>query len=72
VDEIRDLGIKRILNMAAECDDDKGLRLREAFDRYVKIPWRDNVEEDNVAKGVREVCDILGRSVFLFSCMPEY
>jgi len=59
VDEIRDLGIKRILNMAAECDDDKGLRLREAFDRYVKIPWRDNVEEDNIAKGVREVCDIL-------------
>ena len=64
LDEIRDLGIKRILNMAAECDDDKGLRLREVFDRYVKIPWRDTVEEENIARGVREVCDILGRSAF--------
>ena len=60
LEEIQDLGIKRILNMAAECDDDKGFHLREIFERYVKIPWRDTVEEENIAKGVRDVCEILG------------
>lgn len=65
LEECQDLGIKRILNMAAECDDDKGLHLKEAFERYVKIPWRDTVEEENIAKGVREVCEILGIFIFL-------
>jgi hypothetical protein len=34
--------------------------LREQFERYVRIPMRDTVEEENITKGVREVCDILG------------
>ncbi|KAJ6598679.1 hypothetical protein B0H10DRAFT_2167589 [Mycena sp. CBHHK59/15] len=59
VAELRALGVRRILNIAAECDDDHGLRLREVFERYVKIPMRDTVEEENIARGVREVCDIL-------------
>jgi hypothetical protein len=60
VQELLALGVKRILNIAAECDDDQGLRLRKRFDSYTKIPMRDFVEEENVRKGIRSVCDILG------------
>ncbi|KAF9219326.1 hypothetical protein BS17DRAFT_789504 [Gyrodon lividus] len=59
VDELKSLGIKRILNIAAECDDDHGLNLRENFERYVRIPMRDTVEEDLITKGMKEACDIL-------------
>lgn len=61
VEELRELGVKRILNLAAECDDDRGLALREKFEKYVRIPMRDIVEEENIARGVREVCEILGK-----------
>jgi hypothetical protein len=60
VEELQDLGVKRILNIAAECDDDNGLMLKEVFDKYYKIPMRDIVEEENIARGVKEVCEILG------------
>ena len=63
VEELRELGVKRILNIAAECDDDHGLGLRNVFEKYVKIPMRDTVEEDNIAWGVREVCNVLGEMV---------
>ncbi|PIL25924.1 hypothetical protein GSI_11677 [Ganoderma sinense ZZ0214-1] len=59
VEELLSVGVKRILNIAAECDDDHGLHLRERFDRYIRIPMRDTVEEDNITRGVREVCEIL-------------
>ncbi|TFK24878.1 hypothetical protein FA15DRAFT_669078 [Coprinopsis marcescibilis] len=59
VKEIKALGVKRILNIAAECDDDQGLGLRDDFEKYLKIPMRDTVEEDNITRGVREVCDFL-------------
>ncbi|KAF9784743.1 hypothetical protein BJ322DRAFT_1066049 [Thelephora terrestris] len=58
VQELLALGVKRILNIAAECDDDQGLRLRKRFG-YTKIPMRDFVEEENIRKGIRNVCDIL-------------
>ena len=61
VQELLALGVRRILNIAAECDDDQGLRLRKRFDSYTKIPMRDFVEEENVRKGIRNVCDILGK-----------
>ena len=60
VEKLLEHGVKRIINIAAECDDDHGLRLRERFERYAHIPMRDTVEEDNITRGVREVCDILG------------
>ena len=60
MEELQDLGVKRILNIAAECDDDHGLGLRQHFDKYMKIPMRDTVEEDNITRGVREACDFLG------------
>jgi hypothetical protein len=61
VNELKTLGVKRIINIAAECDDDHGLQLRENFDRYFHIPMRDIVEEENITRGVREACDILGK-----------
>ena len=61
VRELQGLGVKRILNLAAECDpDDHGLSLRDSFERYVKIAMRDTVEEENIGRGVREVCECLG------------
>ncbi|KAJ6553960.1 hypothetical protein DFH09DRAFT_1166325 [Mycena vulgaris] len=59
VAELQGLGVRRILNIAAECDDDHGLHLRTVFEKYIKIPMRDTVEEENIARGVREVCEIL-------------
>jgi hypothetical protein len=55
-------GVKRIINIAAECDDDHGLHLRDRFERYIHIPMRDTVEEDNITRGVQEVCKFLGES----------
>ena len=61
VEQLRALGVKRILNLAMECDaDDHGLQLAERFEKYSKIPTRDTVEEENIVRGVREACDILG------------
>ena len=60
VRELENLGVRRILNIAAECDDDHGLGLRQRFERYVKIPMRDTVEEENIVYGVREACEALG------------
>ncbi|PCH43062.1 hypothetical protein WOLCODRAFT_132642 [Wolfiporia cocos MD-104 SS10] len=59
VEELLSSGVKRILNIAFECDDDHGLNLRQRFERYVRIPMRDTVEEDNITRGVREVCELL-------------
>ncbi|KAH7911783.1 hypothetical protein BJ138DRAFT_1062409 [Hygrophoropsis aurantiaca] len=59
VEELKALGIKRILNIAAECDDDHGLHLRDVFERYVHIPMRDTVEEDRITRGLKEACDVL-------------
>ncbi|KAK7035415.1 hypothetical protein VNI00_011946 [Paramarasmius palmivorus] len=60
VHELQSLGVKRILNLAEECNaDDWGLALGKGFERYVKIGMRDTVEEEGVGKGVREVCRVL-------------
>ena len=68
VRELQGLGVKRILNLAAECDpDDHGLNLRSSFDRYVKIAMRDTVEEENIGRGVREVCECLGECPELYT-----
>ena len=64
--ELESRGVKRILNIAAECDDDHGLNLRTRFDKYMHIPIRDTVEEENIAKGVQEVCKFLGKLYMRF------
>lgn len=70
VEDLLSHGVKRIINIAVECDDDHGLQLRERFERYVHIPMRDTVEEDNITRGVREVCGILGMP--LHSCSTSF
>ena len=76
VRELQNLGVRRILNLAAECDDDNGLGLRQRFERYNKIPMRDTVEEENVVHGVREACEVLGTSfllsVIIIMCLIFY
>jgi len=59
VSELESLGVKRIINIAAECTDDRGLMLRERFERYVHIPMRDSVEEEGIRMGLSEACDVL-------------
>lgn len=62
--ELQEIGVRRILNLAIECDaNDHGLQLADVFEKYAKIPMRDTVEEDRIAWGVREVCDILGETL---------
>ena len=39
--------------------------LRERFERYVRIPMRDTVEEDNITQGVRQACEVLGNAPLL-------
>ncbi|KAK6903031.1 hypothetical protein I203_108292 [Kwoniella mangroviensis CBS 8507] len=59
VNYLRKLGIKRILNVAIECNDDSNLKLKENFDQYRRIPMRDIVEESGVGRGMRESCGFL-------------
>jgi hypothetical protein len=63
VDELTQLGVKRILNVAIECDDDGGLGLSEVFDEYHHIPMRDMVEEHNLAAGIKDAVAFLGTSL---------
>jgi hypothetical protein len=72
VGELERLGVKRILNLAFECDDDLGLRLRERFEKYIRIPMRDTVEEDNITMGVRKACDALGERDHLWKCICSF
>jgi hypothetical protein len=75
-EQLASLGVKRILNMAAECEDELGLGSgsrssgiadanKYGFERYLKISMRDTVEEENVSKCVRDVCQFLGTYYFL-------
>lgn len=63
VETLLAMGIRRVLNVAVELDDDETLGLRTSFDRYYRIPMKDSVEEAGVGRGIREACDILGESV---------
>ncbi|KAG9086295.1 hypothetical protein FS749_003739 [Ceratobasidium sp. UAMH 11750] len=59
VQELQRLGVKRIVSVAIECDDDQGLDLRGKFEKYFRIPMRDTVEEENVGRGAHDVCAFL-------------
>ncbi|WWC89944.1 uncharacterized protein L201_004873 [Kwoniella dendrophila CBS 6074] len=58
VEYLKKIGVKRILNVALECNDDSGLGLKDDF-KYHRIPMRDSVEESGVGKGIRESCGFL-------------
>ena len=69
VQKLLDLGIKRILNVAVECDEGERLRLQDRFDKYVRLPLRDCVEESGIRKGVTDACQFLGTRRFC-RCAP--
>ena len=60
VDELQNLGVKQILNMALEIDDKPELGLARRFEKYVRLPMRDFVEETGVQKRIDEACSMLG------------
>jgi hypothetical protein len=70
VKELQRLGIKRILNVAMECEDNQGLGLANEFERYHKIPMRDIVEETGVKKYMWQACDFL--STYIESCERQW
>lgn len=67
-EQLKALGIKRILNCAVEVSDKSGeshatndssdntLRLKGIFDKYLKIPMWDNVEAQGVAEHFEQAC----------------
>ena len=59
VEELKQLGIKRILNVAIECDNED-LNIVDRFERYLKLPMRDIVEETGVGDSMREACKFMG------------
>lgn len=63
VEALQQVGVKRILNVAMECDDESELGLKRVFERYLKIPMRDTVEESGVGKGMSDACDFLGEYI---------
>jgi hypothetical protein len=62
VQKLLDLGVKRILNVAVECDEGERLELQNRFEKYVRLPLRDCVEESGIRKGVMDACQFLGMS----------
>jgi hypothetical protein len=62
VKQLQKMGVKRILNVAIECEDNQGLGLANQFERYHKIPMRDIVEETGVKRHMWEACDFLSTS----------
>ncbi|CAI2165589.1 18504_t:CDS:2 [Funneliformis geosporum] len=59
VDELKDKGVMRILNMAFECEDCLGLK--DKFDRYLKLNVKDSVEED-VENGLNVAVNFIERA----------
>lgn len=57
LDELEQLGVKEVLNMAVECEDhDSAIAKRFT---YTKIPMRDFVEETDVDRSILEGCRII-------------
>jgi hypothetical protein len=47
--------------MAIECNENEhGLALKTRFDRYLRIPLRDTVEEERILEASKEACAYLG------------
>ena len=57
VEELESIGIKRILNMAVECETQEKLKGR--FEKIATIPMRDSLAEVNVQDRIREACILL-------------
>ncbi|WFD29507.1 hypothetical protein MSPP1_000516 [Malassezia sp. CBS 17886] len=69
---LQELGIRAILNTAAEIEDGgpPDLALPQQFPRYLRIPMRDVVEASGVQKCLADACEFLDRA-WLYSS-PTY
>ena len=56
VTELKAIGVRRILNVACEIDDLGPLKLRDRFERYLKLPMLDSVEAKGVQDSIQEAC----------------
>ncbi|TKY87794.1 hypothetical protein EX895_003375 [Sporisorium graminicola] len=59
VDELKGLGVRRILNVACEIDELGPLQLRDRFGRYLKLPMLDSVEAKGVQDSIEQACSFL-------------
>nr|CAG8436841.1 9794_t:CDS:2 [Entrophospora candida] len=59
VEELESKGIRRILNMAFECEDNLGLN--QKFEKYLKVSVKDLVEED-VENGLKLAVDFIDQA----------
>ena len=68
-EDLESIGIRRILNMAIECDTQE--RWKNRFEKIATIPMRDSLAEVNVQDKIREACvllddaDLHGRPTFV-------
>ena len=58
VEELESVGIRRILNMAVECDTQE--RWKGRFEKIATIPMRDSLAEVNVQDRIKEACMLIG------------
>ncbi|CED82731.1 map kinase phosphatase [Phaffia rhodozyma] len=54
VEELKKIGVRRVLNMAVECED--GFGMKDKFEVYRKLGIRDTVEEQVVAQDLNDAC----------------
>ncbi|CDU23085.1 uncharacterized protein SPSC_01715 [Sporisorium scitamineum] len=59
VEELREMGVRRILNVACEIDELGPLQLRNRFRRYLKLPMLDSVEAKGVQDSIEQACSFL-------------
>ncbi|CBQ71033.1 conserved hypothetical protein [Sporisorium reilianum SRZ2] len=59
VEELREIGVRRILNVACEIDEAGPLQLRDRFGRYLKLPMLDSVEAKGVQDSIEQACSFL-------------
>ncbi|CAG8644438.1 8974_t:CDS:2 [Paraglomus brasilianum] len=59
MNELKNKGVKRILNMAIECEDTLGLK--DTFENYLKLCLKDSVEED-VESGLKIAVEYIAQA----------
>jgi hypothetical protein len=57
IEELESVGVKRILNMASECNTHE--RWGDRFEKIATIPMRDSLAETNVQERFQEACTLL-------------
>lgn len=68
--ELQAMGVRRILNVACEIDEDGPMKLRDRFERYLKVPMLDHVEAKGVQGSIEQACSFLDDA--RLRCAPVY